>query len=90
MANDVADILVLLVMFFVVFAVYVSVWYGKVNRVVSVLEGIQASLHNLNRSSGGTAVALPQLTPSKEICPFCKEPSLKSNSTCEVCGKMKR
>lgn len=31
-----------------------------------------------------------QITSDKEICPFCKEPSLKTNKMCEVCGRQKR
>jgi len=31
-----------------------------------------------------------QITSDKEICPFCKEPSLKANKRCEVCGRQKR
>ena len=65
-------------------------WYWKINKIVSLLEGIQASLCSQNRSPGDSSWSLPELTPDKEICPFCKEPSLKAESVCNVCGKMKR
>jgi len=85
----------ILVAFFVAFIVFLILrelmcWYWKVNRIVSLLEGIQASLYNLSRNPSGSAGAQPQLTPEKEICPFCKEPSLKTESICNVCGKMKK
>ena len=92
MDEVVVGILVALFVAFIVFLILreLMCWYLKVNKIVSLLEEIQASLYNLNRGPSGSTAALPQLTPDKEICPFCKEPSSKAISTCEVCGKTKR
>ena len=85
----------ILVAFFVAFIVFLILrelmcWYWKINRIVSLLEGIQASLSKLNRTPERSVAVLPQLPPYKEICPFCKEPSIKAQSICDVCGKTKR
>lgn len=44
-------------------------------------------LQAMGFTGGGSAEHQPS---DKETCPFCKEPSLISNSQCEICGKKKR
>jgi len=44
-------------------------------------------LHQTSTSSVSSGAA-PKY--GEEICPFCKEPSLKTNAVCENCGKTKR
>jgi hypothetical protein len=95
MDDFVVGILVALFIIFIVFLILLELmcWYWKVNRIVVLLEGIQASLQHGKRSSTGGQNATPSVvaTPlGKEVCPFCKELSNRSESTCDICGKMKR
>jgi hypothetical protein len=72
-------------------------WYYKINRIVSLLESIDSKLayYGQRQTTGGSTVtsvgsAVASVSSANEICPFCKELSLKANAICEVCGKQKR
>lgn len=52
-------------------------------------EGISSSA-GLAPSSLRSTGQSGQINADKEICPFCKEPTLKANNICEVCRRQKR
>lgn len=65
----------------------------------ATLDNAVASSHFLTDAERANAMGLPsraatdqsgQINDDKEICPFCKEPSLKINKVCEVCKRQKR
>ncbi len=81
------------VVFFISFIIFLilrelNCWYWKINEIVTLLNNIQGNLQKLASAQEGES-GTPGLPPDKEICPFCKEPSLKANIKCEVCGKEK-
>jgi len=93
-----------LVVFFIAFIVFLILrelmcWYWKINRVITLLESID---YKLSSSTNASTIRMSQHASGaelssgsvpkygEEICPFCKESSLKSNAVCENCGKTKR
>ena len=90
---DEAIVIGIIIAFFISFIVFlilreVMCWYWKVNTIISLLEGIQASLHNLGQGQKSSSHAEPP--PQLEICPFCGELSPKISPGCGICGKNKR
>ncbi len=86
---------VLVVFFIIGFGVFLLLrelmcWYYKINRIVSLLESIDSKLVPSGRGLTADGNTVPFVSSDKESCPFCKEPSLKANKTCEVCGRQKR
>ena len=68
-------------------------WYWKINKIVTILENIQSSLivsKNKAEKTNNSEYVENLLTPDIEICPFCKEPSIKADKICNICGKIKR
>jgi hypothetical protein len=88
-------VLALLAVSFILFIIFLTIrelvcWYYKINRIVELLEQIQSALVGLISAVPQAAGQAIELVQGKEICPFCNEPTMRSNPVCEVCGKMKR
>ncbi|MDP2646322.1 MAG: hypothetical protein Q8P24_15395 [Desulfobacterales bacterium] len=82
-------VLGILAAFFIVFILFlilreVMCWYWKVNRIVSLLEAIQASLYGpgrSDRSSAETSALTPKLFPDMEIKEIARKPEKDDSLT---------
>lgn len=81
--------------FICLFGALFGVFTVAFGESIGVLFAIEENTRNTSmQRSDPSAVAHStdpngQIDYDKAICPFCKEPSLKANKVCEVCGKQK-